>query len=456
MKVRAAFAAALIVGAAFAASGAVATSLLRSTLYTSATGAARAEAFDIASFIETRGRVPRRLPVAAQEMAAQVVGVGGRVVTSSANVAGLAPMLSRLPAPGASSTGLDANVHLRPGRFGETVLDYRFAVVAQGLAGGPVRGAVLVAYSLGASDKAVALVDRTLLVVLPVLAVLVGALVWLLTGRALRPVELIRAEVAELSGGDLSRRVPVPVARDEIGRLASTMNLMLARLETATSRQRQLVADVSHELRNPLAALRAQLEVAVSDPGEDTAELLHGSVADVDRMTGLVNDLLTLARIDEGTAPASVSEVDLDELVLESAESLGRRGRVEVSVAGVGAARLRGDAAQLRRVVRNLADNAERHARSRVAFAVRDEGESVVLAVSDDGPGVPEDMRERVFERFVRIDESRSRRESGAGLGLAIVREIVRAHGGEVWVEDGAPGARFVVRLPESRRPSGP
>ena len=445
---RAAFAAALIVGAAFLVSGEVVTSLLRSTLYASATGSARAEALDIASFIGTRGRVPRRLPIAAEEMAAQVVGAGGRVVTSSANVAGLAPMLAHAPAPGASSTRLGVIVNLRSTRPRAVDIDYRFVVVAEGLGNGPIRGAVLVANSLGASDKAISLVRQVLLVVLPVLAVLVGVLVWLLTGRALRPVELIRAEVAGLSAGDLARRVPEPAARDEVGRLARTMNVMLARLETSARRERQLVADVSHELRNPLAALRAQLEVAVAHPGEDTSALLLGSVADVDRMTGLVNDLLTLARIDEGMVPARTSDVDLDELVLESADALARRGRVEVSVGGVGAARLAGDAAQLRRVVTNLADNAERHARGRVAFAVRHEGANVVISVADDGPGVPEAMRERVFERFVRIDEARSRRESGAGLGLAIVREIVRAHGGEVWVEDGLPGARFVVRLP--------
>lgn len=450
VRVRAALAAALIVGAALALSALGVLSLLRGSLYTSATNTARAEALDITSFIVTRGRVPRRLPISADEMAEQIVVASGAVVASSANVRGQPAMAGLRPAPGLEASRSAVLLHLHfPRRSRVNLdLDYRFVVAAVGFKSGTLTGTVLVASSLGAADHALDLVALALATSLPVLALLVGGLVWVLTGWALRPVELIRAEVAGLSVSDLHRRVPEPPAKDEVGRLARTMNAMLERLAASTDRQSQLVADVSHELRNPLAALRAQLEVAVAHPGSGTPGLLKGSIVEVERMAQLVDDLLTLARIDEGMLPLRAGDVDLDDLALVHADRLRVRGRVEVSVRGVGAARLRGDEAQLRRVVANLADNAERHARKRVEFAVRREAGSVYLALIDDGPGVPPAMRERIFERFVRLDSARAHRDSGAGLGLAIVREITLAHGGDVWVEDAEPGARFVVRLP--------
>jgi signal transduction histidine kinase len=292
-----------------------------------------------------------------------------------------------------------------------------------------------------------------LAIAFPVLSLVVGFLVWVLTGWSLRPVELIRSRVAGLSALDLHRRVPEPPVEDEIGRLARTMNAMLARLEVSNERQRQLVADVSHELRNPLAALQAQLEVAIVHPGENTPALLQGSVAEVKRMSQLVDDLLTLARLDEDPLSLRLGNVDLDDLALLHADRLRCRGQVKVSVGGVGAARLTGDEAQLTRVVANLADNAERHARSRVEFAVAQRDDGVRLTVTDDGPGVAPEDRQRIFERFVRLDSARTHQGAGAGLGLAIVREIVHAHGGEVWVEDARPGARFVVRLPAADTP---
>jgi signal transduction histidine kinase len=226
------------------------------------------------------------------------------------------------------------------------------------------------------------------------------------------------------------------------------MNDMLARLQASSDRQRQLIADVSHELRNPLAALQAQLEVAGAHPAKASRAMLQGSMAEVNRMSQLVEDLLTLARIDEGMLRLRPTDVDLDDIVLFQAERLRTQGRAEVSVKGVSAVRFRGDEAQLSRVVANLADNAQRHARSRVDFALAQRGGSYELSVTDDGPGVPWFDRERIFERFVRLDTARPHEGTGAGLGLAIVREIVFAHHGEVWVEDARPGARFVVRLP--------
>jgi signal transduction histidine kinase len=453
VRVRSAAVAVLIVGIAFVLSAFGIVSLLRGSLYQSASNTAQAEALDISSIITTRGLMPAHLPVSVEDMAAQVIGKYGSVVRSSRNIAGQAAMVDLAPAPHKVETVTGVLLRVRRFTHVDLNLDNRFVVAAIGFSSPGFSGTVLVADSLGAADHAIGLVELSLGIGLPILALLVGALVWVFTGWALRPVEAIRAEVAGLSATDLRRRVPEPAVADEIGRLARTMNSMLGRLEAAGDRQRQLVADVSHELRNPLAALQAQLEVAVAHPGAARAGMLEGSIIEVNRLSQLVEDLLTLTRIDEGMLQLRPTEVDLDELVLFQADRLRARNKVEVSVEGVSAARVRGDGAQLTRVVANLADNAERCAGRRVEFAVAARGDFSDLAVTDDGPGVPWFERQRIFERFVRLDSARTHEGSGAGLGLAIVREIVLAHGGEVWVEDAAPGARFVVRLPNPGQP---
>jgi signal transduction histidine kinase len=450
VRARAAVVSVFIVGIAFVLSASGVILLLRNSLYQSATNTAKAEAVAISFLITNRGLVRAPLPISTEEMAAQVISTNGGVMRFSRDIAGQPAMADLSPAAGkfATSTG----VVLRVRRFTHVHLDLdnRFVVAAVGLNGPGAAHAVLVAYSLGAADHAIGLVKRSLGIALPLLALLVGALVWVLTGWALRPVEAIRAEVAELSATDLRRRVPEPAVNDEIGRLARTMNAMLKRLEASSDRQRQLVADVSHELRNPLAALQAQLEVAAAHPGTASQSMLEGSVVEVNRMSQLVEDLLTLARLDEGMLRLRPSDVDLDELVISQADRLRAQGKVEVSVKGVSAARVRGDEAQLARVVANLSDNAQRYARQRVEFATVQRGDFYHLMVTDDGPGVPWFERERIFERFVRLDSARAHEGTGAGLGLAIVREIVTAHGGEVWVEDAQPGARMVVRLPSA------
>jgi signal transduction histidine kinase len=446
-----------IAGAALGASAFGLVVVLRSSLYGSAVNTSKAEALDIATFISTRGRIPRRLPVSIEEMAAQVVGPDGVVLTASPNLAGSAPMAPLRPPPGATSSRLGVVVDLRFARHPHVPVaeDSRFAVAATGLSLNGVtatggRATVLVADSLGAADHAVEELSIALGAALSAVLVLVGVLVSATTRWALRPVEAIRAEVAALSVSDLHRRVLEPPSSDEIGRLAQTMNAMLGRLAASTERQRQLVADVAHELRNPLASLRTQLEVAAAHPGPDVGALLEGSIAEVDRLARLVDDLLTLARLDEGLLPLRTDDVDLDEVALAQAERLRARRRVEVSVRDVQAARVQGDEAHLGRLVANLADNAERHARNLVAFAVRLEPDAAVMEVRDDGPGIPEELRERVFERFVRLDAARSHADGGAGLGLAIAREIARAHGGDITIKDASPGAVFVVRLPFS------
>jgi signal transduction histidine kinase len=448
VRVRSALVSVLIVGVVFVLGALGVASVLQSSLYASATSTAKADAYDITSLIATRGHVPAHLPISAEDMAAQVVAPSGKVLASSRNVTGQPAMAALRPGPGSAATRTGVVLHVERFTDVDLDLDSRFVVAAVGYQGRAFSGTVLVADSLGAADHAVFVLKLVLGIALPLVALLVGFLVWVLTGSSLRPVEQIRSQVAGLSALDLHRRVPEPAVQDEIGRLAQTMNAMLARLEVSSDRQRQLVADVSHELRNPLASLQAQLELAVAHPGRNTTALLQGSIAEVNRLSQLVDDLLTLARLDEDPLSLRAGPVDLDDLALAHADRLRARGKVEVSVAGVGAARVVGDEARLTRAVANLADNAERHARRRVEFAVSQREDGVLLSVTDDGPGVPVAERERIFERFVRLDSARAHQEAGAGLGLSIVAEIVRAHGGKVWVEDAGPGARFVVQLP--------
>jgi signal transduction histidine kinase len=292
---------------------------------------------------------------------------------------------------------------------------------------------------------------RIISVVVPVLVVLLAVLTWLVAGRVLHPVEAIRSRVAQIGAGDLHQRVPDPGTGDEVGRLAATMNRMLDRLQRSSERQRRFVSDASHELRSPLASLRTQLEVALAHPqGADWPGVASGVLEEGVRMERLVDDLLALARADEGAVLAHTEEMDLGEIVAAEAE---RVEGLTVDTTGVGEASVRGDPLALRRVVRNLLDNARRHASSRIVLRVSVEGEEVVVAVEDDGTGIPEADREQVFERFARLEEARDRDAGGTGLGLAVVREIVQAHGGAVVAERGDEGgARLVVRLPSRAR----
>jgi signal transduction histidine kinase len=298
-------------------------------------------------------------------------------------------------------------------------------------------------------------VRRALLVGMPLLLGLVVAAAWWLVGRALRPVEAIRTEAEAIGGSTLDRRVPAPDSGDEIGRLAQTMNAMLERLEASARRQRQFVADASHELRSPLSAIRTDLEVALleGDRG-DWRESVRASLQEEARLEALIADLLILAADDEDAPAAPSTPVDVAALAAEEAARPRRLPvRCEGSASEGGADDpglvTTGSARQLRRVVANLLDNAVRHARSEVTVTVEQVGTQVRLTVDDDGPGIPVADRERVFERFTRLDDGRTREEGGSGLGLAVVRSIVHRHHGTVHVTaNPRSGARVVVTLP--------
>ncbi len=298
---------------------------------------------------------------------------------------------------------------------------------------------------LSAEHGAVNTALTVMLIGFPVLLAVVGWVTWLVTRRALRPVEGIRREMAAITASeDLARRVPVPGTHDEVARLASTTNETLAALQTSVERQRRFVADASHELRSPIASLRTQLEVAAAHP-----ELLDldGAVEDTVRLQHLAADLLLLARLDAGERPAD-ARVDLAALARE--EAGGRAGvSVRDDAGAAGGVTVAGSRGQLGRVLANLLDNAQRHARSAVEVSVRRDGDLAVVGVADDGEGVPEADRERIFERFVRLDAARSRDDGGAGLGLAIARDVAVRHGGTLTVHDApAGGALFELRLP--------
>ncbi|MEI2269624.1 HAMP domain-containing histidine kinase [Microbacterium sp. No. 7] len=287
------------------------------------------------------------------------------------------------------------------------------------------------------------LAASTLLVVL-----VVAAVTWWVVGRALRPVGRIRREVEDITADRLDRRVPEPSSGDEIAALAVTMNRMLDRLDASATAQRRFVSDASHELRSPLATMRQHAELARAHPDATTLDDLAEVVAaEGVRMQDLVDGLLVLTRLDE-QAPQRRGVVDLDDLALAEVSRLRAAG-VTVDSSAITAVQVAGDERLLGRIARNLADNAARHAASRIAVGVARDGADAVLTVDDDGSGIPASERERVFERFVRLDEGRARDAGGSGLGLAIVAGVVRASGGSVTVgESPWGGARFTVRLP--------
>ncbi|MFE3248709.1 sensor histidine kinase [Streptomyces sp. NPDC059209] len=326
--------------------------------------------------------------------------------------------------------------------------DFRFSTrQVTDIAGGPY--IVHTGASLEPQQSAVGAAKIAMLIGVPALLVVVGGVTWLVTRRALQPVEGIRREMAAITASeDLSRRVPEPGTHDEVAKLARTTNETLTALEASVERQRRFVADASHELRSPIASLRTQLEVGVAHP-----ELLDvpGAVTDTVRLQQLAADLLLLARLDAGEQ-AGRTRLDLAALVREEV-SQRSADRIPVLPDVGDSAEVAGSRGQLARVLGNLLDNAQRHAAGEIRATVRREGAQVVLAVSDDGAGVPEEERERIFERFVRLDDARSRDDGGAGLGLAIARDVAHRHGGTLEVGRGeAGGALFELRLPAAGR----
>ncbi|GGU71562.1 hypothetical protein GCM10010211_41550 [Streptomyces albospinus] len=304
------------------------------------------------------------------------------------------------------------------------------------------------------AEEAVATLDHVLYVGLPAAVLLVALIVWITTSRALHPVEVIQQRLRTITSRDLSLRVPVPPRQDEIARLAATTNDTLDRLEQAAEQQRRFTADASHELRTPLAALRADLEVALHYPDRtDWPEVVRGALGDAERLEQLIEALLLLADLDNRT-PSTAHPVDLAALTRKAAAQARRHAPAPVSVhidcPASDDVTVHGDARQLERLLRNLLDNAVRHARSRVLVTVSTQAATALLEVRDDGPGIPAEHREKIFERFARLDASRNRSSGGTGLGLAIAREIAHCHRGTLTLGETPPaaGAHFAAALP--------
>lgn len=430
-----------IVAAALLVSGAGVTFFLRQSLIAGLDAAAAARSRDVAA-LASAGTLPATISTTGEDSElVQVVDAHNNVVAASSNIQGQEAVL---PSP-SSVTGGPRTTSLAPVGNGE------FRVAVQPLPNG--KGWVVVASDLTQLNAAVLNLVVLFAIALPVTLLIVGGTLWHAVGRVLRPVEAIRERAARIGGADPSQRVPVPATSDEIARLAVTMNEMLDRLQSAARRQHEFIGDASHELRSPLAALRAQVDVALAHPDDPTSRGLLDRVSEqAARMSTLIDDLLFLARSSEPAPVSNAELVDLDELVIAEVHRLRELGGPAVDLVGLSAARLSGSGRDLARMLRNLGDNAREHAVARVEVRLSGNG-AAEISIADDGPGIPAGDRLRVFERFTRLDDSRVRNPSGggAGIGLSIVRQIVHAHGGTVEVRDrwdGGSGAVFVVRLP--------
>ncbi|MFD0402662.1 ATP-binding protein [Kitasatospora sp. NPDC127121] len=448
VRARATAAAGTVLAAALALAGAGLLTALHADLVASAASATRQQAESVAQ-LAVQGRLTPVLHAGHGTDFLQAVDAHGTVLAASPNLAG------RTALTAAHRTGSRTTDDVDP------LYDHhrqRLTAVTADTPGGPVT--VYAGASLRAADEALDTTQAALAVACPLLLLIGVVVTWRVTGHALRPVEAIRAEVDAITGRDLHRRVPEPGTADEIARLAATMNAMLDRLEASGRRQRQFIADASHELRSPLAVLRTQLEVADTHPDPAVrAELVHGALQDTDRLQSLATDLLLLARLDAGGGAEDRPRQRIDLTGLVAATVLGRPAgphRRTTDLAPVVA--VEGIPLWLGRLLTNLLDNADRHAAGAVHVrlaADRARG-LAVLDVEDDGPGIPPADRERVFERFTRLDDARSRDEGGSGLGLPIARDIARHHGGTLAVTPTPSGARLTATLPLAAVPSAP
>jgi len=410
---------------------AVLTVALNRTVDDSAFASARA----VAAMVES-STVPDPLPVSGSQVV-QVVDSSGAIVSASVSADRLTPLL-RSPELAKALAG--ERISLPGGRAG---LSGNLRAIAVRAGPSSASRSIIVAVPVNDIERSKDVLRNTLLVTYPPLVVIMALIAWRVIGWTLRPVETLRSGAARISGSDQDERLAVPGSADEIRALALTLNDMLDRLAAARGRQRAFVADAAHELRSPLASMRTQLEVAqhLGEGGELAADLL----ADVARLSALVEDLLLLARAgNDANRPSARESLDVSALLVSTAIRYAG-ARVPVAVTAGPVVYASANSEELRRVLANLVDNAVRHASSTVALEVRSEGGHAVLTVADDGPGIPADERERVFERFARLDDARDRDAGGTGLGLAIVRELLRRSDGSISLQDNPSGAGLVA-----------
>ncbi|TDC30709.1 HAMP domain-containing histidine kinase [Micromonospora sp. 15K316] len=407
---------------------------------------------DAVALLAAEDALPDPLPVAGGQVRVQVVDGQGRVRAASIDADRLVPMVrpERLEPHQRQRLSVSGE---RAGLAGPV----RVVTVPAGTAADPLT--VLVAKSMADVRHSTRAVGAILLVSFPLLVAVLAAVAWRVVGATLRPVESLRRGAEEITGRGGPDRLPVPASHDEVHRLAVTLNGMLDRLESARRRQRAFLADAAHELRSPVTNIRTELEVS-RRLGErtDWAAVTENLLADTERLGRLVNDLLLLARLDESDADpegiggadrsaGGVGPVELGELLATvAARYPSPPVRVQPPEGPLWTV---GHPDELHRILTNLVENAVRHARTRVVLAAEPGGEYHLVTVTDDGPGVPLADRDRVFDRFTRLDDARARDAGGAGLGLSIVRELVRRAGGSVGLADAdGPGLRVWLRLP--------
>ncbi|MGY3317037.1 sensor histidine kinase [Arthrobacter sp. TE12232] len=440
-----------VVALALLLGGLVLLVLLNTSLSRATEATARQKAMDVIAEMADQDIEDARTYIVGTSHAGQFVQLldaAGIVVAASDPVVASIPLSAQRPGPG------QIMIQDVPGlpRIDD---NDNYHIVTVGAGSGSEKYAVVVAQASQIQADTISTVAWFMLGATPVLLLTVASSVWLLVGRSLRQVERIRGQVARINAGRLDGRVDVPPTNDEVRALALTMNSMLDRLEASDTEQRRFVSDASHELRSPLATLKAGIEIAAADPtGAMWLHMKDVLAEETNRMSFLVEDLLTLAKASDGGLKVEQKDVDLDDVVDQEIRRLRSTSRHQVSVDLV-PARIRGDGRRLAQVLRNVLDNADRHALSRIAVDLHTTGDRAVITVENDGDPIPEADRDRIFERFVRLDGSRSRDGGGSGLGLAIAAEIVAAHHGTIRPADAPPGlCRFEIALP-SPEPAG-
>ena len=439
---------------ALAAAAVLLSSALRVSLIRSLDNSARQGAREVAA-LSNQGRLPSNgVPVVPGTITVQVLNANGRIVNVSPDADRLVPLLPPAVAAANARDGRAVFLDGRPYGLPDTV-----RVAAATTRDG---GTVIAAVAYNQVGESLATLTRALLIGTPLLLLLLAGASWLIAGSTLRPITELRRGAQDVTRTGRPQALPVPEARDEVRNLALTLNDMLSRLGAAQERQRGLVSDTAHELRSPIASIRAQLEVALDHPDSQDWQQTAGDVlADTLRLARLAEDLLVLARLDERDSRRTPRrQVDLTGLAREEASRYAD-ARVPVQMSGPAPVTVTGDADGLRRMLSNLIDNAARYARSGVQVSVTRLGRSARLSVTDDGPGIPAEDQERAFGRFTRLEADRSRDgddAGGAGLGLAIVRATAQAHGGSAWLEEAGPGLRVIVLLPlaDTPRPASP
>jgi heavy metal sensor kinase len=381
--------------------------------------------------------------------AAQVLDSSGHVSAAFGDRAAYAPMIAGHDLVRALAGG----VQIQTRNLGS---GSSYRVIASRVRRGSRTEVVVAGVSLAPIDRATHRMLTLLLIALPAALLATAAGGWWLARRAMRPVDRMTTAAELIGVGRLRERIASPGTRDELGHLARTLNGMLDRIQEAVDEQQRLVADASHELRTPLAVMRAEIDVSMraDDLSESARTVLASMREEVDRLSATVEDLLTLAAADESSlAAVSAERVDLDTLagtVARALHPLAERRGVSVAVEGEPAF-VAGDPGRLQHTLRNLVENAIKFNRPGGAVTVRAwrSADRAGVTVEDDGPGIPEELQERIFDRFFRVESSRSRQTGGGGLGLAIVREIAHAHGGEVRVVSLLPhGSAFEMSFP--------